>query len=296
MFWRPRGMEDNPRFGRYYVVKLIHEGEKSTVYVGEAMPGEPEVAIKLYKKQYDRFARQMEKHYGIPSEGEVGMSLNPRAADDEANFPIVKTLEYGTEYNRRRGPRYIVMNYVAGYNLKNLITCEHELVRTFRPRLILQLARALKIIHDRGFVYRDFCPDNVILSPKGNVKLIDAGFAAPFGVEFKEKTGTPAYMSPEQITCGRIEAASDIYSFGIFLYELIAGRPPFTSTISGDSPKQLNARYKEIMDQQLYSKVPPLTGNLRSEAGHLFGVIERCLQKDPADRYQTVQELLDALL
>ena len=295
MFGRSKGPE-TPRFGDYYVVKLIHEGEKSTVYIGEPMPGAAQVAIKLYKKQYDKFARQSEKHYGIPSEGEVGMTLNPRADDDEATFPIVRTIEYGHEYNRRRNPRYVIMEHVDGYNLKNLIICEHEMVRSWRPRLILQLARAMKIIHDRGFVYRDFCPDNVLLSPKGRVKLIDAGFCAPTGIEFREKTGTPAYMSPEQLRCERVDVTSDIYSFGVFLYELITSRPPFTSTISGDSLKELNARYKEVMDQHLYAQAPPLTGKLRSEAGHLAAVIERCLRKQPEDRYQSVDELLEALL
>lgn len=296
MFWKTGAYDERSRFGPYYVVKLIHDAEKSTVYTGEEMPGKPPVAIKLYKPRYDKLARQLEKKYGLPSEGETGLALNPRPDEDAANRPIVRTLAHGTEYGRRNAPRYIIMEFAEGYNLKNLITVGHELVRKWRPRIILQLARALKIVHDRGMIFRDFCPDNVVLSPAGAIRLIDLGFVAPAGIRFEEKSGTPSYMSPEQIRCEPLGVTTDIYSFGIFLYELIVGRPPYQSTIPGDTVAAMNRRFAEVMDMHLNAPVPAVPPALRAEAGHLAGVIERCLRKKAADRYATMAEVLDALV
>jgi len=294
-FGRSRKPEGKPRFGNYYAIKLIHDGEKSTVYMGESMPGQPPVAIKLYKKNYDRFARRMEKKYGIPSEGEVGMSLNPRAGDREDSYPLVKTLAHDKEYRRWRGARYIIMEFAKGHNLKNLITCLPEEVKRLRPRIVLQLARALQIIHKRGFVYRDFCPDNVIVGKTGGVKLIDPGFTAPAGIRFEERTGTPAYMSPEQIRCERIDFQSDVYSFGCILYELVAGQTPYTSSVSGLTHEATTRRQAEIMEKHLDAPMPAPTGRFKTEAGHLAGIIERCLQKRPEDRYADAQGLIDAM-
>jgi serine/threonine protein kinase len=294
MFWRRADGED--RFGAYYVVRLVHDGEKSVVYQGEESPGSPAVAIKLYKRSYDRLSRELEKKYKLASEGEVGMSLNPRPGDDAGGWPIVRTLARGTEYGRRRAPRYLVMEFARGYNLKSLLACSHELVGRHRARLVLQLARALKVVHDRGLIFRDTCPENVIMDRAGVAKLIDLGFVAPAGLRFEEKSGTPSYMSPEQVLCEPLGPSTDIYSFGVVLYELITGRTPYGSETSGDTPQAWQKRMLEIMEQHVNSPVPAVPGALRAEAGHLAEVAERCMQKHPEQRFETMDAVLEALL
>jgi len=289
------GKRSRSRFGDYFVARLVHRGEKSMVFEASKMTSERRVAIKLYTASYDRAAAKLERKYGMPSEAEVGRMLNPGDGPGR-DVPIVATIGDGREYGKRRGARYIVQEFVEGVSLKRMIACDDPSLRRNVGAHVFQLCRALREVHKKGFVYRDFCADNIILGRGGELTLIDLGFVAPSGLAFVERSGTPSYMSPEQIRGEKLGPASDIYSLGVVLYELLCGRPPFVSQIALDDEANAPRRRAEIMKMHLEQPPPPLPDSVRERARVLSEVVPRCLAKRPADRYGTVDELMGALM
>lgn len=298
MLW-PFG-PDKHRFGEYHVLRIIHDGEKSAVFEAAPasdVPGVPgsSVAIKLYRPQYDRFIRRLEEKHGIPSEGEVGRRLNPRTPADARNHPIVITKGEGREFGKKSGCRYIVLELVHGVSLKSLISCDDPRVSARRVSFLVDCCRALGIIHAAGFVCRDFCSQNLIVQPDGHLKLLDLGFVAPAGLAFPERSGTPPYMSPEQVAAQPLTPASDVYSLGIVLHEILTGKLPYVSAITGQDLDSLEARRAEVMQMHLEKPVPQLPPEVQRGSPRLSMIAAKCLQKDPAARFSSVGEVLAAL-
>ena len=289
---------DRSRFGEYHVSRIVHAGEKSQVFAAQPPgPGEsPRVAVKLYSKSYDRLAAAIEKKYGIPSEAEVGMTLNPPEGAASRDYPIVRTIGHGREYDKRSGARYVVQEFVDGSGLKHLITCRDPIIETHLGGVVLQLCRALRICHQHGLIFRDFCSDNVLVNKAGNVKLVDLGFVAPVGLAFEERSGTPSYMSPEQVAGEPLGFQTDIYSLGVVVYELLAGRLPYGSAAPGQDARSTTLRRAETMRMHLDEAVPELPEPARRRTPVLAAAMTRCLQKAPEDRFQTIDDLFAALV
>lgn len=282
------------RFGRFHVQKVIHEGDKSSVFLCESDPPEYiRVAIKLYQRTYDRTAAQLEKKYDLPSEGEVGRLLNRDGDAPDPRHPIVHTYGEGREFGKRTGRRYIVQEFVEGVALKRLVTCRDPRVAQFPAVFLVQVCKALKIMHDAGFVYRDLCSQNLVVKPDNHLKLIDLGFVAPSGRAYEERSGTPSYMAPEQITAQPLDPRSDIYAIGVMLYEMLRFRLPYEPSTPGESPEALERQANEVMKQHLEHPVPALPERFAGRRPRLEGIMTRCLQKSPDDRFQNVDEILD---
>ncbi len=281
------------RFGPYNVVKLVHDGDKARVYQGQHRATRQVVALKAYKKDFNKAALEIRRKYDIPGEGEVGLAVTQ--ACEGKRSPIVRVLGQGREFDKSNGNQYIVMEYVEGVNLKHMVSCRDRALAENRLQWLFEIARGLAVLHSLRFIHRDFCTDNVIVADSGDIKIIDLGFAAPPGIAFEERSGTPSYMAPEQIRAQALSERTDIYSFGVVMYELLTFRLPFTSSIQGDSPKQIAARHKEIMDKHLKEfPVPPR--RLDPEIPELLEAIAMtCLEKLPDKRFQSARELLDAL-
>jgi len=291
--WRGRGGD---RFAGYYVTRLVHSGDKSSVFEAAKVTPEPPVAIKLYTRAYDRAADQLERKYGIPSEAQVGMILNPASAPGAAAAPIVATIGEGREYGRRHGTRYIVQEFVRGVSLKHLISCRDPSLEDITGSLVLQMCRALRAVHKRGMVFRDFCSDNIIVRRDGTLKLIDLGFVAPVNMAFQERSGTPSYMSPEQIRGEPLGFETDVYSLGVVLYELLTGTLPYVSTIKASDERSMRRRRAEVMRMHLEEPVPELPERARRHASALCRALPRCLAKTRQERFHSVDELIGALV
>ncbi len=286
---------ESRRFRNYHIVRIIHEGEKAFVYQARSAKDDRLYAIKAYKPSYHRTARRMFKRYRLRHEGEVGMTLNPPPGIPEADYPIVRTISFDREFGNPDGCLYIVLEYVDGFSVKRMVGCAHPLLRARRLDIARSLARALTIMHDRGFVHRDLCSDNVLVMKEGPVKLIDLGFAAPGGIAFEEKSGTPSYMSPEQCAGRPVNPASDLYSLGIVLFELFTGRLPFTSSIPADNPKLAARRVSELMQHHLHAKPPSPSEFAADLPPGLDGLILRCLEKNPERRPPTARHVMNEL-
>jgi len=183
------------------------------------------------------------------------------------------------------------MEYVRGYTLAELLT--EAAGNQMAPRVALgvsrQICRGLEAAHEQGIIHRDIKSQNVLIDHRGEVKLMDFGIARM--AEAHEGmtqagliVGTPHYMSPEQVQGKQLDPRSDVYSMGVLIYEMVAGRKPFlSSSLTG----VLTAHITETPQ-------PPI--ELRPEIGReINAIILRCLAKDPKDRYKDAGALLHDL-
>ena len=158
------------------------------------------------------------------------------------------------------GTMYIIMEYVQGIDLYDLLAADAEAARSTSPRSSrLQIARALDYAHFRGIIHRDIKPANIIISHQGEVKLMDFGIARDHSLSDLTETGTgvgtPSYMSPEQILGDKLDFRSDIFSLGIVLYQMITGQKPFVEDESRTVMQKIRLdRYQS--PRKLISSVP----------------------------------------
>ena len=200
------------------------------------------------------------------------------------NHPHILTVYDAGELD---GRQYLVTEYVDGGTLRNWAQTEPRTWQT-TVELLMGIGDALACAHEAGILHRDIKPDNILISKSGYAKLADFGLAKLFEVESGEETqtatnpgvvvGTVAYMSPEQASGRAVDARSDIFSFGLVLYEMLAGHRAFSGASS-----------LEVMQKIIHGKPEPLNDRLPPE---LRNAIAKALANQPAQRYQSVRELL----
>jgi len=293
--WVQGSGTESRRFGGYHVVKLIHEGEKSSVYQARSPEGDGPAVVKCYRPYYNRTARRICKRYNIRREGEMGLLINPDSRDGPADWPIVRTLGQGFEFGDPGKCYYVVLEYIEGLNARHLLGCKEPLFREERLNIARSVGRALSIFHARGLIHRDVCLDNVLVTRDRRVKLIDLGFMVPVGIAFKEKSGTPSYMSPEQFLAKPLYATSDIYAYGVLLFELFTGELPFVTRFPTGKPELAARRMSELMAMHVKEPPPKPSERATDLPDGIEPIILKCLEKDPAKRYQDIRGALNDL-
>ncbi|AKF04876.1 serine/threonine protein kinase [Sandaracinus amylolyticus] len=192
------------------------------------------------------------------------------------------------DFIKERGTMYIVMEYVQGIDLYDLLEITPRLPVEVASIIALQVARALDYAHFRGIIHRDIKPANVMISHHGEVKLMDFGIARDDKLSDLTETGTglgtPSYMSPEQILGDKLDFRSDIFSVGIVLYQMVTGRKPFVEDDARTVMQKIRLdRYTS--PRKINTTVPRA----------LERIMARCMEKMPANRYPTTQALIDDL-
>jgi eukaryotic-like serine/threonine-protein kinase len=198
------------------------------------------------------------------------------------------------DVGEHQGQPFIVMEYLEGETLKSLIHGQ-PLDKAFLLDLALQTSTALEATHQHGIIHRDIKPGNIFVTREGKVKILDFGLAKPMALmsdwsssEVSTDTltvpgtllGTPAYLSPEQVRGGNVDARSDLFSFGTVLYEAATGRRPFDGKTVG-----------VVLEQILNRDPPPAVGLNPSLSDAWDGVLGKALEKQPEERYQSAAEL-----
>ena len=275
------------QFGRYRILSRIGRGGMGEVYLAEDPTLGRKVALKFILPGLDGDTQARRR------------LLHEARAAAQLDHPFVcKVYEVGEQ----DGTAYLATEYVEGETLKQRLAAPGRLAQADVIRIAREVAEALHFGHARGVVHRDLKPANVMIAGDGHAKVMDFGvakrLAAPLGPSDAtaaasiatvpgEITGTIPYMSPEQIRAEPVDARSDIFAFGVLLYELLTGRHPFAR------PSVLEMAHAIVNEPP-----PPLAGSGRAIDPLLEHVVTRCLEKDRERRYQALSDVrieLDSL-
>ncbi|MCC7363389.1 MAG: serine/threonine protein kinase [Dehalococcoidia bacterium] len=216
------------------------------------------------------------------------------AASIEREARLVARLQHPNivaiyDVGHRDGQRYLVMEYVHGHAVRQVLEARGRLTEQEAVRYGGQIAGALQYAHEQGVVHCDIKPENILVNEQGVAKAVDFGVAETITRtmtpdQARDILGTIAYLAPEVIQGSPPDARSDVYSLGLTIYEMVAGRLPF----SGTTPAA-------IAGQRLANAAPPLRAFAREASAELESVLARALALSPYDRYQTAGELAAAL-
>ena len=254
---------------RYEIVREIARGGMANVYLAKDRKLDRPVALKVLPAELSRDSTFVER---FRLEAQAAASLNDPT--------IVAVYDWGQEQETS----FIVMEYVEGHTLRDTITTG-PIEPVQAARIAADISKALSAAHRAGVVHRDIKPGNVLITPTGEVKVTDFGIARANGTgDGLTKTGavmgTATYFSPEQAQGLTVDARSDLYSLGVVLYEMVTGAVPFV----GDSA--VSVAYSHVREP-----VPPPSTRRSDLPPALEVIILTCLQKDPAARYQSADDL-----
>ncbi len=265
---------------RYEIGGVLGRGGMAEVHRGRDLRLGREVAVKVLRSD---LARDPSFQVRFRREAQASASLNHPA--------IVAVYDTGEDRTTTGATPYIVMEYVEGETLRDVIRREGQLSPERAMRFAADVCGALDFSHRNGIVHRDVKPGNVMITPEGAVKVMDFGIARAVSDSAATMTstaaviGTAQYLSPEQARGEGVDARSDVYSVGSMLYELVTGAPPFT----GDSPVAVayqHVREDPRLPSSINPRVPP----------ELDAIVLKSMSKNPANRYQSAAEMRNDLL
>ncbi len=260
---------------RYELDGVVGRGGMAEVYRAHDIRLDRTVAIKTLRID---LARDQTFQARFRREAQSAASLN--------NPSIVAVYDTGEDMATGLPVPYIVMEYVDGRTVRDLLQADHRLLPERALEIVDGVLGALDYSHQSGIVHLDIKPGNVMVTRNGDIKVMDFGIARAMSDDQATMTqtaqviGTAQYLSPEQARGERVDARSDLYSTGCLMYELLTGRPPFT----GDSPVAI--AYQHVRE----NPVPPsvVDPEIPSWAD---AIVLKAMAKDPADRYQSAAEM-----
>ncbi|MBA4123820.1 MAG: serine/threonine protein kinase [Acidobacteria bacterium] len=275
-----KNLEAGKCFGHYEIVRQIGAGGMGEVYLAQDKKLERRVAVKILNEKFSRHESNLQRFI---QEAKAASALN------HPNILVIHEIGETEEAN------FIVSEFIEGKTLREVI--EKLPMRLSEVlEISIQIANALVAAHAARIVHRDIKPENIIVRPDGFVKILDFGLAKLLeqkAVGFEALTvkqnetakgmilGTVNYMSPEQAKGERVDERTDIFSFGVLLYEIIAGRTPFAS----DS-------MSETFANLINSEPQPLSRFAANAPDELQRIVAKMLKKNKDERYQTAKDLL----
>jgi len=262
--------------GSYRLLNVVNTGQTSRIWQAYHDAEQKLYGVKVLLEEF----RRNREHMGyLKQEWIVGEKLeHPR---------IIRMHEYSIS----KGEPYLAMEWFSAPNLKHRLRYDYARFEPLFPQLIEQMCEALIYLHSEGWLHRDVKPDNYLVSDAGEVKLIDfaltqrvkGGFTRLLGSKSKVQ-GTRSYMSPEQIRGSALDGRADLYSLGCTVYEMLAGKPPFTGVSAN-----------ELLMKHLRLSPPTLESANRNVTPEFSELMRRSLAKKASSRPQSVADFLTEL-
>ncbi|MGH2541297.1 MAG: protein kinase domain-containing protein [Ardenticatenaceae bacterium] len=257
---------------RYKLYERLGEGGMAEVFRGEDLRLGREVAVKALRAQYsaeksflDRFINEARSMAGF------------------SHPNVVNVYDVGRDGQRY----YLVMEYVPGEDLRQMLERVGRLPVKAALDIARKMAAGIGYAHRKGLVHRDIKPGNILITPAGDVKVADFGIAkAMASVSLTEPGivwGTTAYLSPEQVRGQAATPASDVYSMGIVLYEMLAGHPPY------QGEDRVAVALKHLQEEP-----PPLPDDVQAPRGLLY-LMQKAVEKEPGKRFRDADEMSRSL-
>lgn len=259
--------------GEFHILRRLGAGGMGQVYLARQLSLKRQVALKLLRHDLTADQTALKR---FQAEAEAVARLN---------HPNIVQV-YGA--GEADGMRYMALEFVEGRNLRDHLARKGPPDLPVALSIVRQVATALQKAHDQGIVHRDIKPENILVTKKVEVKVTDFGLSRFFtGAEAVHLTqsgvtlGTPLYLSPEQAQGRAVDHRSDLYSFGVTCYHLLAGEPPFKGSTA------VEVALKHVTDQprplaELRPDLPP----------DLCGMVHKMMAKNPDERYQSAREIL----
>ncbi len=261
---------------RFELLQAAISGTMSQVYKARDRETGELVALKILDMKKIEAVEARFKGHNKPTEGEIAVQFD--------HPYIVKTLEQGQTTD---GEQYLVMEYLEGTGLNNVLMVQDDLIAGARVYYIRQVAEALQEVHDKGFIHRDICPRNLLFTGDANIlKLTDFGLTVPNCPPYTapgNRTGTPDYMAPELARRRPTDQRLDIFSFGVTIYELCTRQLPWPKGDTGlaamthDQPPEPISTYRPGINKTLAD------------------AIHTCIEPDPKSRFESVTQFLRAI-
>ncbi|HLW02298.1 MAG TPA: protein kinase [Ktedonobacterales bacterium] len=260
--------------GRYELREPIATGGMATVYKAWDTRVERIVAVKVLRSLAKTDRRAIER---FRREAHAAARLS---------HPNAVTIY---DFLEERGEHYLIMEFVEGVNLKQYLAQKGTLSPQQAVEITSQVCSVLQVAHANGFIHRDIKPQNIMITPDGQAKLTDFGIVRVMEAAGLTNTGivlgTADYLAPEQARGDQLSPASDLYSLGVVLYEMLAGRPPFVGT----------SAVQVAMQHTTSVPPPPSKYNPRIPRA-LELVVKKALQKEPERRYTNAEAMRKALM
>jgi serine/threonine-protein kinase len=262
--------------GRYTLIERVGSGGMAEVYRARDELLGREVALKVL---HARFAQDRAFVERFKREAQAAANLN--------HPNIVSLFDYGAD----DGTYFIVMELIEGKSLSEILRDEGALMPERASEIAADVAKALSRAHTGGLVHRDIKPSNIMITSSGQTKVTDFGIARALGSDGDQTItqtgmviGTAAYFSPEQAQGNPVDARSDVYALGVVLYEMLAGRPPFT----GETP--LAVAYKHVRED------PPVPSTINPDVPKgLDAITMKALAKNPDNRFSSATDMQEDL-
>jgi eukaryotic-like serine/threonine-protein kinase len=258
------------RFGRFHLRELINRGGMAELWLVTDEQGNPRALRRLHPNLRFNFTARRRFWRGC--------EILSQIFDHEG---VVDYYEHG----KIEGRPYLLMEYVEGANLKELYARHDPVLVENVAQILIDAAVGLEHVHESGFMHLDFKPENILVTRNAGVRLVDFDLAREIPtkpVKISKNPGTPAYMSPEQLSGASMDHRVDVFAFGVMAYELLTNQKPFPGETAA-----------EILKKQLERSgfAPPRQHNPALPA-NLEKIVLRCLENDPVKRYPFMSVLV----
>ena len=262
---------ESGHFGEYDLQEVVNSGGMADIWLATD-PDHHTVAVRRLHSELRKDSKAKKRFVS-------GCEILEKVCDHPY---IVQYLGHG----KVKGDLFLAMEYCEFPNLKILISRSDPVLEQYVGNILIDVAEALEHVHDKGFLHYDFKPENILVSRNGNVRLCDFDLSRPIPetpTKMPDNPGTPVYMAPEQLRGREIDQRTDIFSFGVTMYETLTGQKPFDGKTSKDVLMQQKER------SRFFAKPRDLNPSIPEDVER---IILKCIEFEMNNRYPHISYLV----